>query len=379
MHLLLNEEQNLLRESALTFFAEQSPVEKLRQLRDSNDALGYDPALWRQMAELGWAGILVSENHGGLEFGYLGMGQVLEASGRTLAASPLLATALIAAPLLERGASEALKAIVLPALANGSTTFAFALEEGARHAPYHIETRAAAEGDEFVLNGHKTFVLDGHSADQLIVAARTDGSAKDKQGIALFVVPRDAVGVHVTRTFTVDSRNTAMVDMTDVRVAASASLGEPGQAITLLEGALDGARAGLAAEMLGSGTQAFERTINYLKMREQFDVPIGSFQALKHRAALMFCELELTRSAVMAALIALDEQRDDVAELCSLAKCKASEMLNLVSSEAVQMHGGIGMTDAEEIGFFLKRARVAEQSFGDESFHRQRYAELVGV
>jgi alkylation response protein AidB-like acyl-CoA dehydrogenase len=376
--LILDSETALVRDTALDFFAKRSPVAALRKLRDDHDALGFSLPLWRQMGELGWAGFLVPEQHGGSAFGCLGLGQVMEAAGRNLAASPLLSTALIGASALDLAGSERQKAAELPALAKGERLVALALEEGAHHAPYQIATRAARSGNGFRLDGEKRFVLDGHIADRLIVAARTSGGAGERRGITLFLVPGDAKGVQRTRTLMVDSRNAATIRFERVEVAAEAVLGVVDDGAAVLEPVLDRARAGLAAEMLGSAAEAFERTVQYLKERKQFGVPIGSFQALKHRAALLFCEIELTRSAVTAALAALDARANESSQLASLAKAKAGDAFFLASNEGVQMHGGIGMTDEHEIGFFLKRARVAQAAFGDSAFHRDRYAELMG-
>ena len=231
-----------------------------------------------------------------------------------------------------------------------------------------------------MISGTKKFVLDGHVADKLIVVARTSGSAGDRDGISLFIVDREADGVGVTRTKMVDSRNAANIDFVDVAVGADALIGEAGNGADVLDPALDIARIGISAEMLGSTQECFERTIQYLKDREQFGVPIGSFQGLKHRAANMFCEIELAKSCVLEALSALDEQRDsqDIAKLASLTKAKVGETFHTVSREGIQMHGGIGMTDEFDIGFFIKRSAVTEQTFGDVAFHRNRYGELEG-
>ncbi len=378
MSMLPNEEQLLLKRSAHEFFSAKSPVQALRTLRDGPDPVGFDRALWREMAELGWAGILIPETYGGVDFGYKGLGQILEEAGRTLAASPFLSNVLLAGPLILAAGSTSQKQTLLPAIAGGELLIALALEETGRHAPSHIRTRAAATSQGYVLNGRKIFVLDGHIADQFIVVARSVDGAGALGGISCFLVPADAPGVVRKRTPMVDGRNAATLELVEVSVDETSRLGPLGNMAALLELTLDGARVGLAAEMLGTGLEAFERTLRYLKLRTQFGVLIGSFQALKHRAALMYCELELTTSAVLEALTALDEKRDDVPHLASLAKAKACEMLELVTSEAVQLHGGIGMTDAEEIGFFLKRARVAQQTLGDATFHRDRYAHLMG-
>jgi len=373
MSLVLSEEAQLVRDGALDFFREKSPILALRKLRDTADADGFSRPLWREMAALGWTGFLVAEERGGSAFGMVGLGQVMEAAGRTLAATPLLSTALLGAAALNAFATPAQASAHLPGLLAGEKLFALAADEGPHHAPARIATTARRDGLGFVIDGEKSFVLDGHVADTLIVAARTS-----QDGITLFLVPAIAGGVRRTRLTMVDSRNAARIRFTGVTVGADAVLGQADAGAAALDRLLDAARAGLAAEMLGSAAEAFERTVQYLKDRKQFGVPIGSFQALKHRAATLFAEIEVTRSAVLAALVALDASAPDAPALASLAKAKANETLHLASSEGVQMHGGIGMTDEHEIGFFLKRARVAEITFGNTDFHRDRYAALMG-
>ena len=377
MPMILSEEQTMLKDSAKTFCADNAPISQLRKLRDDNSADGFDRATWQAMVELGWAGIPFPEEFGGLDFGYKGLGVVTEETGRTLAASPLYASIWVGGTAINLAGSAQQKAEILPQVAAGERLLALALEEGHRHAPYNIATTAAANGDQYRLNGTKTFVLDGHIADDLIVAARTAGSAGDRSGISLFLVAGDAAGLTRTRTHMTDSRNAANLELKDV---AGTLLGTEGGAADALDQTLDIARIGLSAEMLGSLQECFERTVEYLKEREQFGVPIGSFQALKHRAATMFCEVELSKSCVLEALSALDEGRDasEIAKLASLTKAKVGETFDLVSREGIQMHGGIGMTDEFDIGFFIKRAAVTEQTFGDVNFHRNRYGELEG-
>ena len=378
MAMILSADAKMVRETAHDWFREKSPILALRKLRDSADQDGFSRPLWREMSELGWSGFVVPEDHGGSGFGHVGLGQVMEAAGRTLAATPLLGTALIGASALDLGGTEAQKSEHFPGLVNGETLFALALEEGAHHAPYRIATTAKKSGAGWVLDGEKQFVLDGHVADTLIVVARTSGGPRERNGITLFLVAGTAVGVTRKRSIMVDSRNAARLTMAGVSVGAEAVLGPVDGGADLLDGILDRARAGLAAEMLGSAAEAFERTVQYLKDRKQFGVPIGSFQALKHRAAQMYCEVEATRSAITAALDALDGNANDASLLVSLAKTKANSTARLTGDEGIQMHGGIGMTDEHDIGFFLKRARVAEATFGDASFHRDRYAALSG-
>ena len=380
MPMILNDEQNMLKDSAKSFCEENAPIGQLRKLRDQDSADGFDRDMWSQMAELGWAGIPFPEEHGGLAFGYKGLGVVTEETGRTLAASPLFATVWLGGTVLNLGGTAAQKAELLPKVAAGELLLALALEESHRHSPYGVATSAQQSGDGYVISGSKKFVLDGHVAEKLIVVARTSGSPGDRDGISLFLVDPKADGVSVTRTKMVDSRNAASVDFVDVAVGAAALIGEAGNGADVLDPALDIARIGISAEMLGSTEECFERTVQYLKDREQFGVPIGSFQALKHRAANMFCEIELAKSCVLEALSALDEQRDsqEIAKLASLTKAKVGETFHTVSREGIQMHGGIGMTDEFDIGFFIKRAAVTEQTFGDVGFHRNRYGELEG-
>ena len=378
MALVLNEEQRLLKDTAKEFLTENSPVEALRKLRDDKDELGYAPDLWQQMTELGWASIILPEEYGGLDFGFLGLGVVMEESGRTLAASPLFASAVVGASTILLGGNNEQKESLLPAIAAGELTLALALEESHHHRPEHIATTATASDGAYLIDGSKTFVLDGHSADKLIVVARSSGEVNSREGISLFLVDRDATGVSCQRTTLADSRNSANIQFDKVQVDASALIGELDAGWQVLEPVLDRGRVALAAEMMGLALESFERTVAYLKEREQFGALIGSFQALQHRAAQMQAELELARSVTLQALSAVDETPEQLPLLASLAKARLNEVVKLVTNEAVQMHGGIGVTDELEIGFFLKRARVAMQIFGDSGFHKDRYASLCG-
>lgn len=378
MALVLNEEQRLLRDTAREFLSKQAPVSALRKLRDDQDPLGYDRALWQQMADLGWASIILPEEYGGLDFGFTGLGVVLEECGRTLAASPLLATAAVGASAILLGGNNAQKQTLLPAVAAGKLSLALALEESHHHRPHNISTRACREGDDFIIDGHKVFVADGHSADQLIVVARSSGETADPLGLTLLLVAREAKGLSCQRTTMADSRNAANLVFEQVRVSANCVLGEIDQGWSVLEPVLDRGRVALAAEMMGLALEAFERTIAYLKERKQFGVFIGSFQALQHRAAELQAELELCRSVILQALSCVDETPEQLPLLASLAKARLNELVKKVTNEAVQMHGGIGCTDELDIGFFLKRARVQMQLFGDTGFHKDRYATLCG-
>lgn len=375
MPLVLNEEQNMLKDAAKDFCANSTPISQLRRLRDDKDESGFDRDTWQQMVELGWAGITIPEEFGGLGFGHMGMGVVMEECGRTLAASPLFATAVLGANVILHGGSEEQKSELLGQIAGGELLLALALEEGPHHNPYGSAAKAERSGEGYSVTGSKKFVLDGHVADKVVVVARTSGNAGDRDGLTLVLVDRNADGVSVTRTVMADSRNAANIEFNG---ATGQLIGEEGKGADVLDRVLDAGRILLAAEMLGGIQECFERTIEYLKTREQFGVPIGSFQALKHRAAQMFCEVELSKSAVLEALSALDEDSDQVAELASLAKARLNDTYNLVSSEGIQMHGGIGMTDEYEIGFFMKRSRVCEHALGSSAFHRDRYGVIQG-
>ncbi len=375
MPLVLNEDQNMLKDSAKNFCADNTPISQLRRLRDEKGETGFDGDTWREMVGLGWAGITVPEEYGGLGFGYMGLGVVMEECGRTLAASPLFASSVLGTGMILHGGSQEQKTTLLGQVVSGDLLLALALEESPHHNPYGVSTKAKKSGAGYKVSGAKRFVLDGHVADKIIVVARSSGSAGDRDGITLVLVDREASGVAVTRTIMADSRNAANIEFNG---AAGVILGEKGKGADILDKVLDAGRILLAAEMLGGVQECFERTIEYLKTREQFGVPIGSFQALKHRAAQMFCEVELSKSVVLEALSALDEGSDQTPELASLAKARLNDTYNLVSSEGIQMHGGIGMTDEYEIGFFMKRSRVCEHTLGSSAFHRDRYGVLQG-
>ena len=375
---VLTEEQTLLRDSARTWTQEKSPVSAFRKVRDSGAPFGYDPAAFAEMADMGWTGVVIPEEYGGSAFGYLGMGLILEETGRTLTASPLIATALAGASAIILGGTDAQKRAWLPKIASGEAVATLAVDEGAHHAPNKVGLTATKSDGGYTLSGAKTFVLEGMAADVFVVSARSSGVVGDTDGVSLFLVPADTAGLTRKALKLADSRGAANLTFENVTVGADALLGAEGAGGPLLDKILDRARAGLSAEMLGSALQAFEITLDYLKTRVQFGQVIGAFQALQHRAAKMFTELELARSCVEAALAAIDDDTPDVPQLVSLAKAKAGDTLHLISNEMVQMHGGIGMTDAHDAGLYLKRARAAEATFGGQSFHRDRYARLQG-
>jgi alkylation response protein AidB-like acyl-CoA dehydrogenase len=378
MSLILNEEQLLLQETARDFVQERSPVSALRELRDTEAADGFSRPLWKEMADLGWAGILIPEELGGAGLGYAELGVVLEEAGRTLLVHPFFSTVLLGGNAILLAGDETHKKDILPGVATGDRIVALAHQEVGRFDPYRVNTRAEVAGKGYRISGEKIFVLDGHVADSFVVVARTSGETRDRDGLTLFLVDGKAPGLSATRTIMVDSRNAAGVRLNGVEVDRSRVIGSVDRGADVLDAVFDRATIGLCAEMLGSFQEAFDRTLGYLKERKQFGVPIGSFQALKHRAGVMFCEIELARSVVMDALHAIDENRQDVPILASVAKARCSDTFVLIGNEAVQMYGGIGMTDEEEIGFFLKRARAAEQTLGDAAYHRDRFAKLGG-
>jgi len=373
MSLLLNEEQSMLRDSARSFMAEQAPVAQLRALRDANDEAGFSREVWAKFAELGFTGILIPEAHGGLGLGFVEAGTVMEELGRNLTASPFLTSSVVAATLIMQAGTDAQKARWLPALANGSLIATLALEEHAKHAPERIALQARREGAGFVLDGSKTFVIDGHVADLLIVVARTSSA-----GLSLFVVPRDAAGLGIERVAMVDSRPTARLQLSGVRVGEDALLGAIDGAAAPLAIALDAGRAAAAAELLGLADEVFTRTTDYLKARKQFGKLIGEFQALQHRAADLYCDIELARAAVMGALQALEADAAGAMRDVAVAKSRAGASATRAVQEGVQMHGGMGMTDAFDIGLFMKRARVLQEYLGDSAFHADRLARNTG-
>jgi len=378
MAMVLNQEQVQLQDAAKKFIQERSPVSALRSLRDTQNPEGIDRALWKDMAELGWAGILIDEDFGGLGLTPLWMGLISEECGRALAATPLLSTAIMGASFIQKAGNKNQKENLLAAIASGELITACAIDEGAHHNPSQIKCTASLEGDNYILNGKKLFVFDGHIANKIIVAARSSGKENAQEGISLFIVNADTQGMTISRSHMVDFHNAAEISFNNVKVSKNNLLGELGKAFPVISETLDIANACLSAELLGATQEAFARTVEYLKTRKQFDVFIGSFQALQHRAADMFSEIELSKSAVRKALSDLDEGNANSASYVSLAKALISDTAQLVSNEGIQMFGGIGMTDEEEIGFFLKRIRVLTQSLGSSSYHKNRYADLSG-
>jgi alkylation response protein AidB-like acyl-CoA dehydrogenase len=381
---VLTDEQVMLKDMASAWLRERMPVAEARALYDGtggarrNGAATWHDHHYAEMAAMGWTGILVPQAHGGLEFGYRSMGLVLEECGRTLAATPLHSSALVAASALVLGGSAVQQARWLPAIADGSLVATLAADEGPRHDPLAISLKAERQGDNWVLDGIKRPVADGMFAGVFIVAARTSGAAGDAAGITLFLVPAVSDGLACEALDQIDARRPGSLTFVGLELGPDALLGTPGEGAALLDQVLDRARAGLAAELLGIAEQAFETTVDYMKTRVQFDRPIGSFQALQHRVADMFGEIQLARAAVEDALDALDRASPQVPALASLAKALAGDCATMVAKQMVQLHGGIGMTHEHDAGLYLKRALAASQYYGNPAFHRDRWGRLNG-
>ena len=378
MKLVLTEEEQFLKDTAKNFADERCPVTHFRSLRDNNDPILWDKNIWSEMTKLGWPGILIPEEYGGSNFGVTGIGVILNECGKTLTPSPLFATGVLGAYSISNFGNEKQKQKYLPKIVNGELTTALAVDESSHHNPSETQMIAKKDGSDFIINGKKTFVVDGSSADLIILLARTSGNKGDITGLTLFLIDGTSAEMERIKLDMADSRNYANINFNNLKVSSSNVLGDMETGGEIVEDILDIGRIAMASEMLGNSEAAFEATLNYLKQRKQFGVLIGSFQALQHRAAEMFCEIELTKSSVMAAMKAADEGSNDLQRLSSLAKTIAGETLHLVSNEAVQMHGGIGVTDEYDVGFFLKRSRVAEQIFGSAKYHTERYANLSG-
>ena len=378
MKLVLTEEQEFLRDTAKDFAQERTPVTHFRSLRDNKDENLWDKDIWQEMVNLGWSGILIPEEFGGSDFGVAGISVILQECGKTLTPSPLFSTGVLGAYAISNFGTQEQKEKYLSKIVSGEITTALAVDESSHHDPCKTLFKAEQKGSNFLLNGKKTFVIDGASADVLIILARTSGNSGDLAGLTLFIVESNVDGIKKIKLDMADSRNYANIEFNDVECSNKSILGALESGGETVERILDIGRIAMSAEMLGNAESAFETTIDYLKQRKQFGVLIGTFQALQHRAAEMFCEIELTKSAVMAAIHGADENSNELQRLSSLAKTIAGETLNLVSNEAIQMHGGIGVTDEYDLGFFIKRSRVAEQIFGSSTYHTERYANLSG-
>ena len=373
---LLTDDQRMLQETAATFLAEEGAIAKqLRHWRDTGCKDGFGHGLWKQFAELGLTGICIPESQGGLGLGATEVVLVLEEIGRNLTPSPFLATAVVAAQAIE-GTAHADR--WYPDILAGEAVVALALAEAPHHAPEQTALEAKRQGNGFVLNGAKQFVVQGGSADMIVTAARTGGSPGDEDGLTLFAVPKDAAGLTVDNVALVDSSKAARMDFANVELDADAVIGEVDGGWAPLQRALSAGSVGAAAELVGVASGASAMTLDYLRQRKQFGKLIGEFQTLQHRAAHLYAEIEIARAAAFKAAQSLDSG-DEKADLwTSVAKAKAAAVANLAVREGVQMHGGIGMTDEHDIGLFMKREAVLGELFGDAYYHRNRVAELSG-
>ena len=374
MPLYLNDEQAMLRDTARDFVAEHAPVKHMRALRDANDATGFSRDLWKQFAEMGFTGILVGEDQGGLGLGHVEAGVVLEEIGRNLSPSPFLSTAVAAVEAL-KGTAQAAK--YFPGIVAGETVAALAIDEQAKFRD-SVALTAERSGNGFRLSGTKQFVSHGHVADLIIVAARTAGSPDDADGVTLFAVDKGAAGLTAEAERLADSSLAARLAFDGVEVTADAVIGEVDAGRDPLDRLLRAGRTGASAELLGVGGGAMDMTVEYLKQRKQFGVLIGSFQALQHRAAHLYAEMEVARAATLRAQQMLDTGADRADEAVSVAKAQAGLATMLSVQEGVQMFGGIGMTDEFDIGFYMKRQRVLAEMFGDANFHADRLARNAG-
>ena len=371
MSLVINEEQNMLKSSAKELLDLKSPISLMRELRDDNYNQ-FDPDLWKEMVEMGWTALTVPEEYNGLNFGYVGLGQVIEEMGKKLTVSPMISTVLVSTTIVGLSKNEVLKSKLFDEIMSGKKLCTLAHEESSHHNPNIDLSIISNNNEKFILNGKKRFVIDGTISDYLIVSANSESNGS----LELVIIDSKSKGITFNNKVHMDSKIYSDISFNNVEFSKDNFLSTENDGKKILRKALDIACVGLAAEMLGNIQQAFDMTIQYLKEREQFGVKIGSFQALQHRSAIMFGEIELCKSIVLKALQAIDSGDENLPELASLAKSKLGLTSNLVTNEAVQMHGGIGVTDDADIGFFLKRVRVSQRIFGDSNYHLDRVAKF---
>ena len=371
MSLVINEEQNMLKSSAKELLDLKSPISLMRELRDDNYNQ-FDPDLWKEMVEMGWTALTVPEEYNGLNFGYVGLGQVIEEMGKKLTVSPMISTVLISTTIVGLSKNEVLKSKLFDEIMSGKKLCTLAHEESSHHNPNIDLSIISNNNEKFILNGKKRFVIDGTISDYLIVSANSESNGS----LELVIIDSKSKGITFNNKVHMDSKIYSDISFNNVEFSKDNFLSTENDGKKILKKALDIACVGLAAEMLGNIQQAFDMTIQYLKEREQFGVKIGSFQALQHRSAIMFGEIELCKSIVLKALQAIDSGDENLPELASLAKSKLGLTSKLVTNEAVQMHGGIGVTDDADIGFYLKRVRVSQRIFGDSNYHLDRVAKF---
>ena len=375
MNFDLTEEQRLLVDTVAAFAKKQSPPSRLRALR--GDLVGWTRDVWKQMGELGLLGIALPESVGGAGGTFVDAALVLEQLGATLVPEPLLPSLVAAAPILRLGTEEQ-RARWLAPFAAGDVSLALAWSEAqSRNDVADVETRAEAHAGGYRITGEKRFVLNGHAADFVVVSARTSGGARDREGVSLFVLDRSTPGLTVRAVKTMDGHHAGMLSLSGVEVSADRLLGKPGAAHDALEEAMDLGAAGACAEGAAITRTVLHMTTEYLRTREQFGVKIGSFQALQHRAVDMFVETELCKStAILAAIRATSEDPTERMSAVSAAKVQLAVGGRHVTQQAIQLHGGIGVTDEHDVGLYFKRMHVLNTLFGDEEHHVARYAAL---
>nr|WP_294851119.1 acyl-CoA dehydrogenase family protein [uncultured Sphingomonas sp.] len=372
----LNDDQRMLQDSVSPFMAAEGAIPKqLRHWRDIGCKDGFGHGLWKQFAELGLTGILIPEADGGAGLGQVEANIVLEEIGRNLTPSPFLSTSVAAVRALD-GSAQA--AHWFPGILSGETVIALALDEGRHHAPAQTALAASRQGNGFALNGAKQFVVQGASADMILVAARTGGKPGEIDGVTLFAVPRDLPGMTVENLAMADSSKAARLTFDNALLDADAVIGGVDNGWVPLSRALNAGRAGAAAELVGVAAGATAMTVEYLKQRKQFGRLIGEFQVLQQRAAHLYGEIEIARAASLKAAQLLDAGDDRAELMVAVAKAKAGKVARLAVQEGVQMHGGIGMTDEHDIGFYMKRQAVLDAMFGSPAYHAAAVARLSG-
>lgn len=375
----LSEEQRLLKESIDGLLSDAYDFEQRKKYRAEKD--GWSRGVWNKLAEQGLLGLPFAEADGGFGGGAVETMIVMEALGRALVVEPYLATVVLGGGFLRHGGSEAQRAAHLPGLIDGSRTMAFAqLEKNSRYDLADVSTTAKKNGDGWVIDGAKFVVLHGDAADTLVVTARTGGGQRDRKGIGVFLVPRDAKGVSIKGYPTQDGLRAADITFEGVAIGADAAIGNPEDALGLIERVVDEARIAMCAEAVGLMEEALKTTVEYIKTRKQFGVVIGTFQALQHRASDMFVELEQGRSMAMYATMASNfEDAKERAAAVAAAKVQIGRSARFVGQQSIQLHGGVGMTEEFKIGHYFKRLTMIETSFGDTDYHLRRLSEQGGL
>src|SRR3954469_18118596 len=375
----LSEEQRLLKESVDGLLTSQYDFDSRKKY--AKEKGGWSRSVWAKLAEQGLLGLPFSEDDGGFGAGAVETMIVMEALGKALLLEPYLPTVVLGGGFLRRGGSAAQKAAHIPGIIDGSKSFAFAqLEKNSRYDLNDVSTSAKKKADGWVIDGEKFVVLNGDNADTLIVTARTKGGQRDANGVGVFLVPAKARGVSIKGYPTQDGLHAADITFTGVEVGADAAIGDPAGALPLIEQVVDDARIALCAEAVGAMDESLKSTVEYLKTRTQFGVPIGSFQVLQHRAADMFVAVEQARSMSMFATMAADfDDAKERANAVAAAKVQIGKSAKFVGQQAIQLHGGIGMTMEAKIGHYFKRLTMIENSFGDTDYHLRRVSESGGL